>query len=89
VASPLRYTMADFTRRRALSERYSYLLQAFPDAQTAPPPETPPPPEVQSVDAQEPETVPGSGGGVETGVVVPESETGETLPEPVHQGANP
>jgi membrane peptidoglycan carboxypeptidase len=59
VASPLRYTMADFTRRRALSERYNYLLQAFPDPQTAPPPETPPPPEVQSVDAQEPENASG------------------------------
>ena len=30
VASPLKYNMANFTRRRALSERYEYLLNAFP-----------------------------------------------------------
>jgi membrane peptidoglycan carboxypeptidase len=58
-ASPLRYTMADFSQRRALSERYNYLLQAFPDPLTAPPPETPPPPEVQSQGAMEPEAAPG------------------------------
>jgi membrane peptidoglycan carboxypeptidase len=121
VASPLRYTMASFSSRRALSERYNYLLQAFPDLLTAPPPETPPPPEVQSQDALEadsapgpettqaegaqepeagqpagdrpeaaqPEAAPASGGRVQTGIVVPEAEARKTLPEPVHQGANP
>jgi hypothetical protein len=113
VASPLRYTMADFSRRRALSWRYNYLLQAFPDPLTAPAPDSPPPPEVQSQSAMEPEPAPGpeagqpqgppaaqpetarpegapsSGGGVQTGVVVPEAEARKALPEPVHQGANP
>jgi hypothetical protein len=94
-ASPLRYTMANFTRRRILSARYDYLLKAFPDPQTAPPPGAPPPPEVQSQSAQEPEGAPGqetapdSGGGIQAGVVVPETQPGETLPEPLHQPANP
>ena len=94
-ASPLRYTMANFTRRRILSARYDYLLKAFPDPQTAPPPGAPPPPEVQSQSAQEPEGAPGqetapdSGGGIQAGVVVPETQPGETLPELLHQPANP
>jgi membrane peptidoglycan carboxypeptidase len=102
-ASPLRYAMANFSRRRALSARYNYLLQSFPDPQTSPPPDTPPPPEIQSQAAQEQEGTPGpepeaapgqepppgSGGGVEAGVVVPETQAGKTLPEPLHQQANP
>jgi membrane peptidoglycan carboxypeptidase len=100
-ASPLRYTMSNFARRRILEARYEYLLQAFPDPQTAPPPGSPPPLEIQSQAAQEPEGTtrqegssgqepsPGSGGGVQAGVVVPEAQGGETLPEPLHQQANP
>jgi monofunctional biosynthetic peptidoglycan transglycosylase len=101
-ASPLRYTMANFARRRILSARYDYLLQAFPDPQTAPPPDIPPPPEVQSQAAQEQEGTPGpepeaagqepspgSGGGVEAGIVVPETQGGKTLPQPLHQQPNP
>jgi monofunctional biosynthetic peptidoglycan transglycosylase len=81
VASPLRYNTRNFQRRRALAERYAYLLAAFPDP-GAPPAEVPPPP--RPVPEEE-----SSGAGVEAGVVVPEGQGGEALPQQRQPGENP
>jgi len=81
VASPLRYDPHSFLRRRALAERYAYLLAAFPDP-GATPGEVPPPP--GPVPEEEL-----SGVGVEAGVVVPEGQGGEALPQGVQPGPNP
>ena len=81
VASPLRYDVRDFQRRRALAERYAYLLAAFPDPGVAPA-EVPPPP--GPVPEEE-----GSGSGVQTGVVVPEAQGGEALPQGSQPAQNP
>ena len=81
VASPLRYNMGNFLRRRALAERYAYLLAAFPDPGTAPAlvePPPPPPPEEEL-----------SGRGVQAGVVVPETQGGEALPQKPQPAQNP
>jgi monofunctional biosynthetic peptidoglycan transglycosylase len=68
-------------RRRALAERYAYLLAAFPDP-GATPGEVPPPP--GPVPEEEL-----SGARVEAGVVVPEGQGGEALPQGVQPGPNP
>jgi monofunctional biosynthetic peptidoglycan transglycosylase len=81
VASPLRYDTDSFLRRRALAERYAYLLAAFPDP-GATPGEVPPPP--GPVPEEEL-----SGAGVEAGVVVPEGQGGEALPQGAQPGPNP
>ncbi len=81
VASPLRYDTRDFTKRRALVERYAYLLAAFPDPGAAPA-EVPPPPAPVPEEER-------SGGGVEAGVVVPEAQGGEALPQGGQPGQNP
>jgi monofunctional biosynthetic peptidoglycan transglycosylase len=73
VASPLRYDTRNFLRRRALAERYAYLVAAFPDPGAAPV-EVPPRP--LPVPEEEP-----SGIGVQAGVVVPEGQGGEALPQ--------
>ncbi len=81
VASPLRYDTHDFLRRRALAERYAYLVAAFPDPGAAPmevPPRPGPVPEEE-----------GSGGGVEAGVVVPEGQGGEAFPQAGQPAQNP
>ena len=70
VASPLKYDLTTFLRRRALSERYRYLVYAFPDPGAEP---------AASL----------SGAGVEAGVVVPEAQVREALPQPPEQGADP
>lgn len=72
VASPLKYNLTNFLRRRALAERYAYLVAAFPDP-GAKPVEPPPPP---APFREEP-----SGIGIEAGVVVPEAQGREALPE--------
>lgn len=72
VASPLKYNLTNFLRRRALAERYAYLVAAFPDP-GAKPVEPPPPP---APFREEP-----SGFGIEAGVVVPEAQGREALPE--------
>jgi monofunctional biosynthetic peptidoglycan transglycosylase len=81
VASPLRYNTRDFQRRRALAERYAYLVAAFPDP-GAPPAEVPPPPRPLPEEER-------SGAGVEAGVVVPEGQGREALPQGRQPGQNP
>jgi hypothetical protein len=81
VASPLRYNTHDFLRRRALAERYAYLVAAFPDP-GAPPTEVPPPPGPVPEEER-------SGGGVEAGVVVPKGQGGEALPQGGQPAQNP
>jgi monofunctional biosynthetic peptidoglycan transglycosylase len=81
VASPLRYDTRSFLRRRALAERYAYLVAAFPDPGAAPA-EVPPPPGPVPEEER-------SGPGVEAGVVVPESQGGEAPLQKVQPGQNP
>ncbi len=79
MASPLRYDTGNFLRRRALAERYAYLLAAFPDPGTEPV-DLPPPP------APEPEMdLEPSGAGVQAGVVVAQAYVGEAILDPIHQ----
>ena len=73
VASPLRYNTTDFRRRRALAERYDYLLAAFPDPGTPPAQIEPPPPPPREEEPSRPE--------VKAGVVVPETQGGKALPQ--------
>jgi monofunctional biosynthetic peptidoglycan transglycosylase len=81
VASPLRYDTRNFLRRRALAERYAYLVAAFPDP-GAVPVEVPPP--RPFLEEEEP-----SGAGIEAGVVVPEGQGGEALPQGGQPAQNP
>jgi monofunctional biosynthetic peptidoglycan transglycosylase len=74
VASPLRYDTRSFPRRRALAERYAYLVAAFPDPGSAPV-DVPPLPAPLLPEEEI------SGAGIEAGVVVPEGEGGEALPQ--------
>ena len=83
VASPLRYDTRNFPRRRALAERYAYLLAAFPDPGTAPMDLPLPPLPEPEMDLES------SGAGVEAGVVVPEAQGGEALPEDFQPAQDP
>jgi monofunctional biosynthetic peptidoglycan transglycosylase len=81
VASPLRYDTRNFLRRRALAERYAYLVAAFPDPGSAPV-DVPPPP-APGLDLEP------SGAGVEAGVVVPEGQGGKASPEDLQPAQDP
>jgi monofunctional biosynthetic peptidoglycan transglycosylase len=81
VASPLRYDLGNFLRRRALAERYAYLTAVFPDPGTSPALIEPPPPRPAE---EEP-----SGRGVQAGVVIPETQGREPLPQGLQPAQDP
>jgi monofunctional biosynthetic peptidoglycan transglycosylase len=81
VASPLRYDTHNFLRRRALAERYAYLVAAFPDPGATPVGVSPPPGPVPEEDS--------SGPGVQAGIVVPEAQGGEAPLQELQPGEDP